>query len=149
MKQAIASYKEKASQPQMNRSAGVIPVVPPPPEVSSTTRLPLLVQTTFNEEEEEEDTMVYDYQMVQIPSAIEVHSGREQGNEAASYLQSLVNQYSAQGWNFYRVEEIGILSRAGCLASLLADIPVIGGIFGRKDSMRPVYVVVFRRPKAG
>lgn len=52
-------------------------------------------------------TASYQYKMVQIPCSIVVKAGTEKGQEAAFYLQDLVNQMAADGWEFYRVDEIG------------------------------------------
>jgi hypothetical protein len=81
--------------------------------------------------------MGYEYKMVQIPPNIIVKSKDWQGQEAAYYLQELVDQYAAQGWEFYRVDTIGIVRKPGCLASL----------FGKQAEFFEYYVVTFRRQK--
>lgn len=61
----------------------------------------------------------YEYSMVQIPATLIVSEAQYVGNEAAQYLQKLVNGGASNGWEFYRVDTIGIAIRPGCLASLL------------------------------
>jgi hypothetical protein len=41
------------------------------------------------------------------------------GNEAAYYLQTIANEYAAQGWEFYRVDTIGVVVEPGCLAFIV------------------------------
>lgn len=78
--------------------------------------------------------MPYEYKMVQVPPTIEV--GREQrGNEAAAYLQAVVREQAEQGWEFYRVDQIGVVTRPGCLASL----------FGARQTLVHYFVITFRR----
>ncbi len=79
--------------------------------------------------------MAYKYKMVQIPPTIVVKGREYQGQEAAHYLESLVNEMAAQGWEFYRVDTIGVLTKPGCL----------GQLFGAREIMREYYVVTFRR----
>lgn len=81
--------------------------------------------------------MAYEYQMVQIPPNVEVEAKTEKGNEAATYLQSLANKHAAKGWEFHRVDEVGVVTSPGCFASLL----------GAKQSASIYYVVTFRREK--
>lgn len=80
--------------------------------------------------------VLYEYQMVQVPPNIEVR-GRSRGQEAAQYLQEVCNQHTAQGWEFYRVDTIGVLHSPGCLGSLL----------GQRSVAVDYYVVTFRRPR--
>ena len=77
----------------------------------------------------------YEYLMVQVPPTIQVQQREMVGNEAAAYLSGLVNRHSASGWDFYRVDAIGVLVNPGCLASL----------FGAKQQQVDYYVVTFRR----
>ena len=79
--------------------------------------------------------MIYEYKMVQIPPAISVR-GAEKGQEAAQYLQDLVNQMAKEGWEFYRVDDFGVVIQPGCLGTLL----------GRKPELWYYFVVTFRRP---
>ena len=81
--------------------------------------------------------MAYEYKMVQVPPTIEVKAKDWRGNEAAYYLQSIANEQAAQGWEFYRVDTVGVVTRPGCLGALL----------GAKQTLIEYYVVTFRRPK--
>ena len=74
--------------------------------------------------------------MVQIPPRIVVST--KQATEkgvAADYLESTVSQWSKLGWEFYRVDTIGVVEQPGCLASLL----------GGKSARYDYYVVTFRK----
>ena len=75
----------------------------------------------------------YEYEMVQIPPNITVKHAL--GHEAAFYLQNVVNRQASQGWEFVRVDTIGVYSPPGCLA----------GLFGGQSTVRQYYVVTFRR----
>jgi hypothetical protein len=81
-----------------------------------------------------ESQKMYEYKMVQVPPAIVIKKETGEG-EAAQYLQSVVNQQSSQGWEFYRVDEIGVKVQPGCLAML----------FGQREQSKVYYVVSFRR----
>lgn len=79
--------------------------------------------------------MNFEYFMVQVPPTIQVKQKEFMGNEAAYFLQTTANQYAAQGWEFYRVDSIGVAVQPGCLAALL----------GQKQTLISYYVVTFRR----
>ena len=78
----------------------------------------------------------YEYFMVQVPPRIEVKRDTGQG-EAAAYLQGIVNQYAGQGWEFYRVDTLGVHQNPGCL----------GALMGQKQVTTVYYVVSFRRER--
>lgn len=80
---------------------------------------------------------MYEYHMIQVPPTISVKAGQS-GGAAAVYLQAIVDEFAVDGWEFYRIETIGILEKlgCGCLAFILRMRP----------SVRNLYVVVFRRP---
>ena len=80
--------------------------------------------------------IVYKYKMIQVPSIIEM-SGGGRGNEASAYLENIVNSNAAEGWEFHRVDEIGVRDTPGCLAGLL----------GAKSTTATCYVITFRRQK--
>ena len=90
--------------------------------------------------------MVYEYNMVQIPPAISV-SGAEHGTEAATYLQTLANDQAHQGWDFFRIDVIGVELRPGCLGGVLSMIT--GGLLGGEITYTNYYVVTFRREATG
>jgi len=81
--------------------------------------------------------MKYEYKMIQVPPTIEVKAKEHKGNEAAFYLESLANQYTEQGWEFWRVDTIGVITSPGCLAGLL----------GKKAELIEYFIVTFRRAK--
>lgn len=82
--------------------------------------------------------MTHEYLMVQVPPTITVKQKEYVGNEASFYLQSLANEKSAQGWEFYRVDTIGVVVEPGCL----------GALMGQRRTLTHYYVVTFRKPKA-
>lgn len=69
--------------------------------------------------------------MVQVAPDVRVWS--EKGNEAADYLEAVVNQHAAAGWEFYRVDTIGVVIPSGCF-----------GLFA-PPTTKNYYVVTFRR----
>jgi hypothetical protein len=79
--------------------------------------------------------MKYEYKMVQIPPSISIKAKDQVGNEAADYLESLANEAASSGWEFWRVDTIGVMTSPGCLGSL----------FGRKAEYLEYYVVSFRK----
>ena len=79
---------------------------------------------------------MYQYKMIQVPPNIEVQAKQHKGNEAAAYLENIVNSNARDGWEFYRVDEIGVSVKPGCLAGLL----------GQKAAFANYYVVSFRKP---
>ncbi len=81
--------------------------------------------------------MTYEYKMIQVPPNIVVKEKEHKGNEAAYYLQSLVNEQAVEGWEFYRINTVGVVISAGCLATL----------FGARETLREYYVVTFRKSR--
>jgi hypothetical protein len=79
---------------------------------------------------------MYQYKMVQVPPNIEVKV-KNTGTEAAAYLESIANQYAEQGWEFYRVDSVGVQIKPGCVESL----------FGKKADFSTYYVITFRKPR--
>lgn len=79
---------------------------------------------------------MYTYKMQQVPPNISIESKGRKGNEAATYLEVVVNEQARDGWEFHRVDPIGVQVRPGCLASL----------FGHKTEQSTYYVITFRRP---
>jgi hypothetical protein len=77
----------------------------------------------------------YEYRMVQVPPTISVREGVSHGRKAAGYLEEVVNEHAAQGWDFFRVDTIGIWVEPGCIRSLLAVPP----------QLVQYYVITFRR----
>jgi hypothetical protein len=79
---------------------------------------------------------MYEYRMVQVPPTIVLKKNTGTG-EAAQYLQYIVDQEAAQGWEFYRVDQIGVKQSPGCGGMLL----------GQKEYTTVYYVVSFRRER--
>jgi len=77
---------------------------------------------------------MYQYKTVQVPQSISVKKGL-QSTAAAVYLGDVISNESAQGWEFYSVETIGVMVPAGCLLAF----------FGAKPTFNNYYVVVFRK----
>jgi hypothetical protein len=85
--------------------------------------------------------IVATYKMVQIPPNITVAAKSLLGKApdpsqvAAQYLEAIVNKMAADGWEFHRVDAIGVTTSPGCLA----------GLMGHKGSEATYYVVTFRK----
>lgn len=79
--------------------------------------------------------MNYEYRMIQTPSNLTVQAKGRKGNEAADYLQTVVNRETTEGWEFYRVDSIGVEVQPGCLA----------GLMGQSTAYSTYHVITFRR----
>lgn len=80
---------------------------------------------------------MYEYKMVQIPPNIAVQMKAHKGNEAAAYLEGVVNEYTSKGWEFHRIDSIGVQLQPGCF-------DVLGG---KKAENSNYYVISFRMEK--
>lgn len=78
----------------------------------------------------------YQYRMVQVPPNVETDSKENQYTAAAEYLESVVNENTRDGWEFYRVDSLGVSVAPGCFGALL----------GRREEHDLYYVITFRRP---
>ena len=76
------------------------------------------------------------YKMVQIPPSIMVEEGGTTRGVAATYLERVVEEYAAFGWEFHRVDELGVIVNPGCLTLL----------FGGRPELLRYFVVTFRCP---
>jgi hypothetical protein len=74
----------------------------------------------------------YQYQVV--PFVGRIKSSQAAG-EVSTQLQGLINQYAAQGWEFYQLCDVNIEVRPGCLASL----------FGARVAYMQLDQVILRR----
>jgi hypothetical protein len=72
--------------------------------------------------------MAYEYKMANVSL---------KNQDPATYLQGLANELATQGWEFYRVDSLDVLSSPGCLGSLL----------GGKQTVLSYSVATFRRQK--
>lgn len=79
----------------------------------------------------------YVYSMIQVPPSIQVQEKSHRGNEAAAFLERTVNSMANMGWDFYRVDEVGVDLMPGCLGALL----------GARVNHVVYYVVTFRRQR--
>ncbi len=80
---------------------------------------------------------MFTYKMVQIPPNIAISMKAHKGNEAATYLEGIVNEYAADGWEFYRIDSIGVQLQPGCFDALT----------GKKEEYNQYHVVCFRKEK--
>jgi hypothetical protein len=77
----------------------------------------------------------YLYKMIQMAQSIEVQEGKSHRRVAADYLENIVNKMAVDGWEFYRIDSIGITVAPGCLGSL----------FNQSPRHVSYYVATFRR----
>jgi hypothetical protein len=81
------------------------------------------------------------YKMVQIPPNVVLAAKGMMGKApdtsqaAAAYLETTVNQMASQGWEFHRIDPIGVGSKPGCLL----------GLIGFKATIETFYVITFRK----
>lgn len=78
---------------------------------------------------------MYEYKMVQIPPGIKLHSTKEKGNEAATYLEKIVNSHAEDGWEFQRIDTLGVATPPGCLS------------FSTAEKQSTYYIISFRKEK--
>ncbi|MFO5548663.1 DUF4177 domain-containing protein [Klebsiella pneumoniae] len=79
---------------------------------------------------------MYKYKMVQIPPNVIVNAKKVSKDSAAAvYLENVVNEMAEDGWEFQRIDSIGVQGQPGC-----------GSLFGGKQ-IGPVnyYVITFRQ----
>lgn len=81
--------------------------------------------------------MAYEYKMIQIPPTIEIKQKNQKGNEAAHYLESIANEMATKGWEFQRIDTVGVSVAPGCIA----------GLFGARHADQSFYVITFRKLK--
>jgi hypothetical protein len=87
--------------------------------------------------------MAYTYKMVQVPSQIQV-TGKDRANAAANYIEGVVNQAAAAGWEFHRIDQILVLENPGCGQTILRMITF--GLFGATPIYINYSVISFRKP---
>lgn len=76
---------------------------------------------------------MYTYKMIQVPPNISVKAKDNKIGIAAQYLENVVNTWAAEGWEFQRVDTIGIDEKPGCFGS-------------NKIGLVHYYVITFRKP---
>jgi hypothetical protein len=79
--------------------------------------------------------MAYEFKMVQLPQTFLLQ--KDTGKEIAVYLEKLSQEHSAQGWEFFRIDQVGVAVSPGCM----------GAMTGVKQTMTYYNVVSFRREK--
>lgn len=60
--------------------------------------------------------MSYQYKVIPFIGRIK---GNQTSVDVASQLESVINQYAAQGWEFYQLSDVDIEVQPGCIAGLL------------------------------
>ncbi len=78
---------------------------------------------------------MFTYKTVQLPKTIQV-TAKNRDTAAADMLQNVINQYSQQGWEFYRVDTVTTVQPPGCL----------GAFTGQREVYETLNVVIFRKP---
>lgn len=100
------------------RSNGLFPtkveVVRNEPERPVSTSPPVFESTESAETTPESG--IFKYKMVQIPTSVTPNDARKVDTEAAAYLETTVNHYAAQGWEFCGIDSMGVNVPQGCLA---------------------------------
>lgn len=74
---------------------------------------------------------MYKYKMVQVPPTITIKARDNRSGIAAEYLENVVNEWASQGWDFHRIDVIGIDEKSG--------------VFGNKSAYSHYYVISFRK----
>ena len=62
----------------------------------------------------------------------------ENAQNVTAQLQSVINQYGQQGWEFYRIDKVNVQIKPGCLAAL----------FGASASYITFDQIIFRQLRA-
>jgi hypothetical protein len=58
---------------------------------------------------------MYKYKMVQIPPNVIVNAKKVSKDRAAAvYLENVVNEMAQDGWEFQRIDSIGVQEQPGC-----------------------------------
>jgi hypothetical protein len=81
--------------------------------------------------------MSYHYYVVPFIGRLE--QGKEDASRVSAQLQTVIDYYSRDGWEFYSVEKIGIEIHPGCL----------GVFLGQRNSYINFDQVIFRKPSIG
>jgi hypothetical protein len=76
-----------------------------------------------------------EYKMIQLPQTFVLK--QDTGKEIATYLETMAHKLGEQGWEFYRIDQVGVAVAPGCL----------GLLTGAKTSMTYYNVVTFKRQK--
>lgn len=79
--------------------------------------------------------MKYEYKAVQVPQLIAAKDKKHHGKEAEIFMQAALSEHAADGWEYFRIEKIGVIERVGAWDSL----------FGKKGHAQEQSVLTFRR----
>lgn len=60
----------------------------------------------------------YEYKMIQMPSTVDV-AKEHRKQRAAHYLEDLANEQATDGWEFQRIDKVGMLTTPGFFARLV------------------------------
>lgn len=78
---------------------------------------------------------LYEYYMLQVPSNFAAQQNTTTGHEIATYVQEWANRLASEGWEFYRIDSMGMMETPGCLS----------GLFGGQASYTQYSIMTFRR----
>lgn len=83
---------------------------------------------------------MYEYKCIQIPMSITAKTTAKSNDDsyAADYLESIINKVAESGFEFYRIDNMTISEKPGCMAALK----------GKKEGFYEVGVITFRRLKS-
>ena len=82
--------------------------------------------------------VAYRYKMVGIAPGLLAETKDDPSDEAAKYLEDVVNEYARAGWEFHRVDHLDVAQKRGCLGIWL----------GGNSSFVAYPIITFRRPVA-
>ena len=82
------------------------------------------------------------YKVVALPRTLAVmkkafkdFGARDRAETVAVYLQKVTFENTAEGWEFYRIDEVNLHQAAGC----------VGSLFGQTDQTTSFNVATFRK----
>jgi hypothetical protein len=78
---------------------------------------------------------IYEFKMVQLPQTFVLK--QDTGKEIAAHLEKLAKDMGVDGWEFFRVDSVGVQVQPGCM----------GALSGIRQSQAHYNVVTFRRAK--
>ena len=80
--------------------------------------------------------MNFEYHTYQFAPNITIEPGDNEWEAAAEYLGERINHFAKYGWQFLRIDQIGVYKKRGCIAAL----------FGQSGQLTLHYVATFQRP---
>ena len=81
--------------------------------------------------------MKYEYKVVPFIGKLKsgLFGSVEDAGEVSKQMETVINQYASQGWEFHALNDVNIEIKPGCL----------GGLFGGKVAYFPLDQLIFRR----